>query len=162
MNKKKEHRRNKNLIIEQSAFLKNIGIIWAIMGFLGSVALFFSLKIASIKEENIPILVIILPLLIWIIIILPYRAITTKKQLIIQGNKFVIQSNKKKYRINENLKNMIWWRKISAMTGGHSDIGNKIQIKFKHQIVMLNEIEFKNFFELQAFFEMNFKEKEKK
>jgi hypothetical protein len=162
MKHKKKTISNNRLILDQSSTMKNLGFFLAAIGFFCSITLAFSFKEENIKEENFPIFMIVLLLLIWVFIILPYKVISTKKKLIIKDDKFIIKSNKKKCSINASLKNMVWWREVSAMAGGEMDIGDKIQIKFTNRKIMISQLEFKSYYKLKEFFKTNFKEKEKK
>ncbi|PHN02547.1 hypothetical protein [Flavilitoribacter nigricans] len=153
---------SQTLIFEQSPTMKRIGYCLAIAASLVVLILAPGMKLEHVKAGSLPMLMIALLPLIWVFIFLPYVVITTKKRLIIKGDRFVIKSNRKKYAVNKSLKDMVWWREISAMAGGYLDVGDKIQIQFSNRKIMLHQLEFKNFPELKQYFKNNHREKEKK
>lgn len=156
-NKNNEFSSPINFIIEQSSTMKLLGFSAALIGLLCIALIIFNTDLENIKVDFIPVYMIPLPLLFWLFVILPYNAINTKKTIIIKNGKFIVESNKKKYQVNEDLEDIVWWRKVVGPEGS-----KKLQVKFPDDRISFNHLYFKDVSKLVQFLEANYKKREKK
>ncbi len=146
-----------NFIIEQSSTMKIFGLSVVLFALLSAALIIFNMDLENIKVDFIPVYMIPLPLLFWLFVILPYNAINTKKTIIIKNGKFIVESNKKKYQVNRDLEDIVWWRKVVGPEGS-----KKLQVKFLDDRISFNHLYFKDIPTLVRFLEANYKKREKK